>query len=226
MGKKPVGTKKPKSRLMLYAIVGCMGVLVLVVGLWLAVALPQLMKGSSEPVPQLTAEELAREKELKAKEAEKSASWENYHCNLMYKYYSGPEDDLPLAELVGLSLNADEAAVRERCRELLPAVRLMGGWPSDRRQWDNFVTCEGFDFVLQKSGNLTVRPAAEDLGNNEVAFGVPGKWFRKQKLVEGHTRKVGEFIPLVTQAGDRCVIVGVPRSGRSKAIWGRLVRTP
>ena len=208
----------PKSRFILYTVLGCAGVLVLAVGLWLAVVLPEFMKGSSQPVDTRSAEEIALEKEMKLKEVEKTATWETFHCDLMHKYYAGPENELPLAEIVGLSSDADEAAVRARCRELLPAVRQMGGWPSDRNPWDNYVVCEGFEFTLKKSGNLTVRPAAQDLGNNEVAYGVPGKWFRKQKLVEGYTRKTGKFVPLVTQANDRCVIVGVPRSGRGRAI--------
>ena len=225
MSEAPVDAK-PKSKLKLYTILGCVGFLVISVGIWLVIALPFLMGWSPEPVKELSAEEIALQRELEAQEAEKSAtqpwsSWETYH-----RYYGGSEDDIPRAEIVGLPADADAAAVKARCRELLPAVRLMGGWPSDRRQWDNFVVCEGFDFVLEGKGNLTVRPSSEDLGNNEVAYGVPGKWFRKQELVEGHTRKVGEFVPLVTRADDRCVIVGVGRSGRKRAIWGRIVRTP
>ena len=223
---KETGDAKPKSKFTLYTILGCLGVLLIAVGIWLAVVVPEFMKEDSQPVDTRSEEEIAREKKLKEKKAEKTATWETYHCDLMHTYYAGPEADVPLAELIGLSLDASEAAVKARCRELLPAVRLMGGWPSDSRPWDNFVVCEGFDFILKQAGNLTIRPAAEDLLNNEVAYGVPGKWIRKQKLVAGHTRKVANFIPLVTQAEGRCVIVGVPRAGRSRTVWGRIVRTP
>lgn len=217
---------KPKSRFILYIILGCAGILVLAVGLWLAVVLPEFMKESARAVDMRSAEEIALEKEMKLKAVEETATWESFHCDLMHKYYSGPEEEIPLAEIIGLSSDAEGAAVRARCGELLPAVRLMGGWPSDRNPWDNFVVCEGFDFILKASRDLTIRPTAEDLRNNEVAYGIPDMWFRKQKLAEGYTRKTGEFAPLITQADDRCVIVGVPRPGRSRGIWGSIVRTP
>ena len=216
----------PKSRFVMYTVLGCVGFLLLAVGIWLAVVLPELNKGTSQPIDARSAEEIALEKEMKLKEVEETATWESFHCDLMHKYYSGPEEEIPLAEIIGLSSDAEEGAVRARCGELLQAVRQMGGWPSDRHPWDNFVICEGFEFILKNSGNLTIRPTAEDLGNNEVAYGFPGKWFHKQKLVDGYTRKTGDYVPLITQADDRCVIVGAVRPGRSRAIGGSIVRTP
>ena len=217
---KKTDNAKPKSRFFLYIMLGCTGILVLAVGLWLAVVLPEFMKESSQPVDTRTAEEIALEKEMKLKAMEETATWETFHCDLMHKYYSGPEEEIPLAEIIGLSSDVEEPAIKARCGELLPAVRLMGGWPSDRNPWDNFVVCEGFEFILKASRDLTIRPTAEDLRNNEVAYGVPDKWLRKQKLAEGYTRKTGEFAPLITQADDRCVIVGAGRIIRFRQCRG------
>ena len=225
MAEKKVGTR-PKSKLTLYAILSCAGVLLLAVGVWLAVVLPELNKESSKPVDTRSAEEIALDKETKLKAVEETATWETFHCDLMHKYYIGPEEEIPLAEIIGLSPGADEAAVKRRCAEVLGAVRLMGGWPSDHKPWDNYVVCEGFDFTLKESRNLTIRPLAEDLRNSEVAYGVPDKWFKKQKLVEGHTRRTGEYVPLISPVDDRCVIVGVKRYGRSRIISGIIARTP
>jgi hypothetical protein len=58
MAEKKVGTR-PKSKLTLYAILSCAGVLLLAVGVWLAVVLPELNKESSKPVDTRSAEEIA-----------------------------------------------------------------------------------------------------------------------------------------------------------------------
>ncbi len=66
----------------------------------------------------------------------------------------------------------------------------------------------------------------EGLQKNEVAYGVPGKWRIKQKLVDGQAVKMSDFYPMIIRADDRCIIVSVKRLGRSHAIWGSIARTP
>ena len=158
-------------------------------------------------------------------ESERSATWQTYHCDLFRRYYEGLESDPPVAELLGLSSDAGEKEIRDRCKEFLPAVKLMGGWPSSKPQQDNFVVCDGFEFVLRDAGNLVIRPTAADLENRQVAYGILGRKLTRLDLIEGFSVGLDNYAPIVTQAGDRCVIVAITRAGRLRKIAGRIVRS-
>jgi len=115
-------------------MIACVVVLALAVGGWLAIFLPTLNKGAVQQEVPLTPEQKEAEKQKKADEAEASATWQTYHCNMLHRYYKGREDDLPMGELLGLGRNADEAAVKARCKDLVPAARNMGGWINSQPQ--------------------------------------------------------------------------------------------
>jgi hypothetical protein len=191
-----------------------------------AIVIPEFTKNKPVVVELKTAEQIAAEKVALAEAAEKDATWENYHCNLLHRYYKGPEDDLPQAELIGLGTMATEDEISDRCQQLLPAVRIMAGLPSSRPQQDNYVICEGFEFLLRGGGDLTIRPTRHDLARSVVMYGgKSGEMNYEQKLVEGQTIRVGEYVPIVTQADDQCVIVGVRRLRGVGGIPGSIVRT-
>lgn len=222
---KDKGERK-KSSFVGYLIIVC------VVGLALggagiaAIVVPHFMKNQPVVVELKTPEQIAAEKQALADAAEKEATWENYHCNLLHRYYKGPEDDLPQAELIGLGALATADEISDRCQDLLPAVRVMAGLPSSRPQQDNYIICEGFEFLLRGGGDLTIRPTREDLARSVVMYGGKGgEMSYQQKLVEGQTIRVGEYVPIVTQADDHCVIVGVRRLRGVGGIPGSIVRT-
>ena len=220
--------KKKQSKFVVKVVLGCIGGLVIAVGVWLAVVVPTLMKEAPpepEVVVEITSEQLAKEREKLAEEAEESATWQTYHCDLFGRYYEGPESDPPVAELIGLSGDADEKKIKGRCKELLPAVKLMGGWPNSQPQQDNMVVCEGFEFVLRDAGNLVIRPTMADLANNQVAYGIIGRKLTKLDLVEGFSVGLSNYAPIVTQAGDRCVIVSMVRAGRLRNVAARIIRS-
>lgn len=200
------------------------------------IVVPELNKKKGQP----TAEELAAaaaqqksaaeaalaaEKERIAAEAEAKATWQNFHCNLMARYYKGQESTPPLAELIGISRNANEVAIHERCEELLPSVKMMGGWPNDQTAQDNFVVCVGFELILKGSMAFVIRPTREDLARGHVGYGQgAGENLKTQEVFKDHTVKLESFTPLVLQADDRCVIVASWRTGRKRAIAGMLRR--
>ena len=227
--KKPKQKKKSKkkqSKFVVKVVLGCVGALVIAVGAWLAVVVPTLLEAPPEPVVvALTPEQIAKEKARLAEEAEESATWQTYHCDLFRRYYEGVEEDPPVAEIIGLSGDADEKEIRNRRKEFLPAVKLMGGWPNSQPQQDNMVVCEGFEFILRDAGNLVIRPTKADLANNQVAYGILGRKLRKLDLVDGFSAGLDNYAPIVTQAGDRCVIVAMVRAGRLRNIAARIVRS-
>jgi len=175
-------------------------------------------------VPIEEPEDPAADRETVAAEAERTATWQTYHCNLLHRYYDGPEEVLPIAELLGFADGENDEAVKARCREFLAPVQRMGGWPSGQPQQDNFVVCAGFAFVLRGMVPLSVAPDPDDLKSGYVAYGTPGAWTRTQRLVSGHPVRLGHYAVRITQANDRCVIVAAERSGRRRDIPGSIVR--
>ena len=207
---------------------GCIAGLLVAVGAWLAIVVPTLMDKTPEPEPEvveLTPDQIAKAKVKQAELEEESATWQTFHCDLFRRYYEGLESDPPVAEILGLSSDASDREMRARCKELLPAVKLMGGWPNSTPQQDNFVVCEGFEFVLRDAGNLVIRPTAADLANSQVAYGIIGRKLTKLALIEGFSVGLSNYAPIVTQAGDRCVIVSMTRAGRLRNVSGRIVRS-
>ncbi len=207
------------------AIMLCLGLLVLGVGIGAVVVFtspdPQ---GEAQEEPVRSAEEIAREKEELIKEAEKTATWRNAHCKMMHAYYQGPEPDLPQAELVGLPAGADDDAVQERCAELLDAVRLLGGWPTAKPQQDNFVVCTGFRFELTGTFAFSVRVTPESLAAGTILYGRPGNEIHSQEVSTDTGIGIGTYTPVIVRADDSCVVVGVKRLGRRRAIPGRILR--
>ena len=217
--------KKKKVGFVRYLIFVCIGGLALGGAGIAALVIPEFMD-QPEVVELKTPEQIAAGKQALADTAEKEATWQNYHCNLLHRYYKGPEDDLPQAELIGLDISATAGDIEDRCQELLPAVRTMAGLPSSRPQQDNYIICEGFEFLLRGGGALTIRPTREDLARSMVRYGAgAGEINHEQKLVDGQTIRVGEYVPIITQADDQCVIVGVRRLRGVGGIPGSIVRT-
>ena len=163
-------------------------------------------------------------KELRAAEAEKEATWKNYHCNLMHRYYDGPEADLPLPELLGLDKDADDAAVRKRCEELLATVKVLGGWPTSKPQRDNFVVCDGFRYILKGSFPVSILPTRAGLRKNEVSYIAGTEEISTQATTIGQTTSVGRYSIFMVQADDRCIVVAAQRAGRARKIAGQIVR--
>ena len=206
-----------------YGIFACLGILVVGVGIWLAIVIPEFQKRAA-PVPVRSPEEIARDKEARVKEAEKTATWQNAHCKLLHAYYDGTEPDLPLAELIGLPADADDARIEERCGKLLDAVHHLGGWPTAKPQQDNFVVCTGFRFELTGSFPFSVRVTPESLAADTVLFGRPGNEIHTQKILPENAVAIGSYTPVIVRANDDCVVIGEKRLGRRRAIPGRIVR--
>ena len=209
-------------------VLSCVGVLLVSVAAWLAIVVPTLLE-PAEPEPEvvliLTPEQIAKAKQLRAELEEESATWQTFHCDLFRRYYEGVESDPPVAEIIGLSEGASDREIRPRCKELLPAVKLMGGWPTSQPQQDNFVVCAGFEFVLRDAGNLVIRPSVADLANGQIAYGIIGRSHTNLDLVGGFSVGLDNYAPIVTQAGDRCVIVSMVRAGRLRNVAGRIIRS-
>jgi len=206
-------------------VVVLVAVLLIAMGTVATLIFVERKKDTAEEVPPpLTAEQLADEKERLAEEAEKTATWETFHCNLLHRYYDGAESSVPIAELVGISPDADPQTIKDRCVDLLPAVKRMGGWPNGRPAMDNFVVCEGFEFVLRGSAAIRVIPTREDIGAGRVVYAFPSGDTFTQDLVDGQAVRLGQYVPLVTAADDHCVIVGSLRYGRKRHISGSIAR--
>ncbi|MBL6927945.1 MAG: hypothetical protein ISR44_02130 [Rhodospirillales bacterium] len=221
-GGEPAASKKPK-RLILYLVVSCVVIIAAAVSGWLYLALPELNGDEGIPIA-LSVDEIALRKAEREKEAEATANWQNYHCNFFHKYYDGDEVEFPLGELLGLAADADQDAIEERCEELLPAVRFLGGWPTSRPKQDNIVVCDGFKFIIKGGVPVEITPTRENLAQGVVAYGLGKEETRTQAIQKGQTTRVGRFAPLVVQADDRCVVVGVRRLPRGGAVAGRVVR--
>lgn len=205
------------------AIILCVGLLVIGLGIGIGVVL--LSPGPDDKTePVRTPEEIARDKEEQIKEAEKTATWRNAHCKLLPAYYQGPEADVPMTELVGLPADADEEQVQDRCAQILPAVHHLGGWPTAKPQQDNFLVCTGFRFELTGNFAFSVRVTPESLAANTVLYGRPGNEIHSQRISTDTAVGIGNYTPVVVQADDRCVVIGVERVGRRRAIPGRILR--
>ncbi len=211
-------------KLIRYGLFFCLGTTLAVgVTVWLVIAIPELQKRSGPPAP-LSNQEIALQNEQRIKEAEKTASWQNYHCNLYHLYFEGDDIQLPLGELLGLALNADQPAIEKRCQGLLSTVRLLGGWPTSRPQQDNIVVCEGFRFILKGNVPLAITPTRKSLAQGVVFFGLGEEQSYSQAIHAGQPTSVGRFAPIIVQADEQCIVVGVPRLGRAAAVSGRVVR--
>ncbi len=174
---------------------------------------------------QLTPEQIAAEQKKIAKQMEKAATRETFHCNLLYRYYDGPEPKLPLAELVGLPPHSTEDRISSRCAELFPAVKLMGGWPISEAPQDNFIVCEGFKVVISRAQKLTITPTRADLSRGKVSYAIPGKWALMESIARDYARRLpSEFVPLVMQVDDRCILVGLARTKKTGKTIGRIRR--
>ncbi|MBC8159486.1 MAG: hypothetical protein H8E94_09170 [Alphaproteobacteria bacterium] len=214
-------SKKP-DKLVRNIVLSCAGTLTVALSVWMVIALPELMKHfEPPPPPPLTAEQII---EQKAKESERTASWQNYHCNLFHLYYDGEEAEVPLGEVLGLGAGAAEQAITDRCRELLPVVRALGGWPTSRPQQDNIVVCEGFRFILNGNVPLAITPRRESLTNGVVDVGMGDSELRTHNVYMGQGTRIDRYAPLVVQADDQCVVVATLRVGRKAAVSGRVVR--
>ena len=209
----PQGQEQKKKLTLLHKIIiACVIGLAVGGGVIAAIVIPHFSDDKPELVEIKTPEQLEAERIARAEQAEKAATWETYHCNLMHRYYKGSESDLPLGELLGLDGKADEGDIEDRCAELLPTVRLMGGLPSSRPQQDNFIVCDGFELLLPGAGDLTIRPTIDDLKYKAVRYGTKGDpTSHEQKMEPEQSVRIGEYAPLVAQADDRCVVVSVRR---------------
>ena len=209
-------------------VLSCVGVLLVSVSAWLAIVVPTFME-PSEPEPEvvliLTPKQIAKAKQLRAEQEEESATWQTYHCDLFRRNYEWVESDPPVAEIIGHSEGASDREIRTRCKELLPAVKLMGGWPASQPQQDNFVVCVGFEFVLRDAGNLVIQPSVADLANGQIAYGIIGRSHTTLDLVDGFSVGLDNYAPIVTEAGDRCDIVFMVRAGRFRNVSGRIIRS-
>lgn len=209
------------ARLVIFLVV----VLIVAIGTMVTLVLIERKREAALRVPPPpTQEELKAERERLAEEAEQTATWETFHCNLLHRYYQGAETSVPIAELIGIAPDADPDLIEDRCVGLLPAVKRMGGWPNGRPAMDNFVVCEGFEFVLRGTSAIRVAPTREDLAAGKVVYSFPGGQSFTQDLVDGQAVRLGQYVPLVTAADDRCVIVGSLRYGRKRHISGSIVR--
>lgn len=211
-------------------IIACLGLLAVTIAVWFSIVYLELLEQNDSRGPlsaqelALKAEDLVREKELRAAEAEKEATWKNFHCNLLHRYYDGPEADLPLPELIGLDKDADDAAVRKRCEELLPSVKVLGGWPTSKPQQDNFVVCDGFRYILGGSFTVSILPTRAGLKKNEVSYSAGTEEYVTQATTIGQPTALGRYSIFIVQADDRCVVVAAQRLGRARKIGGRIVR--
>ena len=189
-----------------------------------AIVIPHFAGKGSGSAEIKTPEQIKAEMIAQAKRAEETATWETYHCNLMHRYFEGNDGEIPIAELLGLDSTASEGDIESRCAELLSTVRLMGGLPSSRPQQDNFVVCDGFELLLPGAGDLTIRPAPEDLKHNVVRYGPKGDpEAYEQEMTLDQSVRIGEYAPIVTKADDRCVVVAVRRS-RGAGIAAEILR--
>jgi len=200
-----------------------LGALAVGVIVWLVIAIPELQKSSGPPAP-LSIEDIAQQNEQRVTEAEKTANWQNYHCNLFHLYFDGDEIPSPLGELLGLSANADQPAIEKRCREHLPTVRLLGGWPTSRPQQDNIVVCDGFRFILKGGVPVAITPTRKSLAQGVVFYGLGEDQTYSQAIDTGQPTAIGRFAPIIIQADEQCIVVGVMRLGRTAAVSGRVVR--
>ncbi len=131
---------------------------------------------------------------------------------------------MPLGEILGLGAGAEKEAITKRCRELLPTVRLLGGWPNSRPQQDNIVVCDGFRFILKGGLPLAITPRREGLAKGVVHFRLGGDKINTHEMQVGQPTTIGPYSPLVVQADEQCVIIAAPRVGRKAAVPGRVVR--
>lgn len=216
--------RKGLLKVIRYGIVACLGGIALGIGAWLAIVIPELQKQGGAQATVKSAEDVARERLERIKEAERTATWQNAHCKLLHAYYVGEEPGLPQAELLGLNAEADKGQIQQRCETLLAPIHLLGGWPTGKPQQDNFVVCVGFRFELISGFAFSIKPTPESLAAGNVLYGVPGKETHSQKIYQEQAISIGGYTPLVVQADDKCVIVGIERVGRRRAIEGRILR--
>ena len=218
--------EKPKKkrgvfRLLFIILFAVLGIGLAVVGF---LVITELETGENKDAKQPTPEQIAAEQKKLAKKMEKTATRETFHCNLLYQYYDGPEPKLPLAELVGLSLDSTEDKISARCAELFPTVKLMGGWPISETPQDNFIVCEGFQVVVPRRENLTITPTRADLARGRVSYGVPGKWSLKEYIAKDYARRLSIPVLFVVQVDGRCILVGLSRTKTSRQILGIIRR--
>lgn len=218
------GGETKKFGVVQYVLVACVLLLLLGVGVIATIVVTERSPDAAAVAPPKTIAELLAEREAAAEEAEKTATWQTFHCNLLYRYYDGPEPGLPVAELLGIDPAADQSTVDARCKAILPQIEAMGGWPTGRPAQDNFVVCDGFEFVLSGKAAIRVRPRREDLAENQVAYAVGNGQSRMQALIDGHAVRLGQYVPTVIRVDDRCIVVASLRYGRKRAISGRIVR--
>lgn len=229
------GAKKSRKKLTVtqWVLIACGGVAV--VGGIIVAAILFLFSGDKkeeEPeIPPEKVEEMRRkaikdQRETLSKQMEFGATWQDYHCRLMGRYYAFPGDDvdLPLALLLGLEPGASQEAIDARCDALLPTVRLMGGWPNEQRAQDNIPVCEGVEFRLRGKLALRVRPKAADLRQGQVAMSIDGKTYQKQRIYKDRSTSLAQYTPIIAQADDRCVIISAPRVGKAGKVAGSLRR--
>ena len=222
----PKGQKQKKKFSFLHKVIaGCFVGLAIGCSVIATIVITHYSDKKPEIVEIKTPQQIEAEKIAKAKLAENTATWETYHCNLMHRYYKGSEIEIPMGELLGLNSKASEDDIEDRCAELLPTVRLMGGLPSSRPQQDNYVVCEGFELLLPGAGNLTIRPTIFDLKYKTVRYGPkdnPTSY--EQEMLPGQSVRIGEYFPVVAQAGDRCVVVSIRRL-RGGGLAAKILRT-
>ena len=157
-------------------------------------------------------------------EAARTATWRDYHCKLMYSYY-GEEGFPPFGKLLGLGDGASQASVGRRCNDLTDKVKLMGGWPSDKQGQDNFIICEGFEWVSIGSFKIVITPRRQDLARGKLAYsGNTGK-FRFTDISEKLARPVGGYaFPIVLKADEKCIVLSFYRGSRAHAIAGKIFK--
>lgn len=218
--------EKPKKKrgvfgLLFIIMFAVLGIGLVVVGF---IVITELETGKNKDAKQPTPEQIAAEQKKIAKKMEKTATRETFHCNLLYRYYDGPEPKLPLAELLGLSRDSTEDRISARCAELFPTTKLMGGWPISETPQDNLIVCDGFQVVIPRVENLTITPTRADLARGKVSYNIPGKWNFMDDIAKDYAQRLSGFVPLVVQVDARCILVGLPRTKKTGKILGKIRR--
>lgn len=163
-------------------------------------------------------------RETMAKKAERTANWRDYHCKLMYRYY-GEDEYPPFGPLLGLGEGASQDAVGRRCEDLLDYVKLSAGFPSDKQPIDNYIVCDGFEWVSTGSFKITVTPRRQDLRKGKLAYsGTSGK-FRFTPVSDTHASPIGDYaFPLLVRVDDKCIVLSFYRGGYRNPFLGKIYK--
>lgn len=86
------------------------------------------------------------------------------------------------------------------------------------------MVCTGFRFELLGDFPIAVQPDASDLAAGKIAYALGDGVWKTQPIHKEWTARIDRYAPLVLHIDDRCVMIGVKRLGRNRAIPGEIVR--